>query len=1475
MAEKDTKSKSKTATTKSASASVSKSTAAKPKTTATAKSAPTKQSEKTSAKSATKQTPQPKTKTSEPTKSAKPTPTTATSKSVKEAPKAKADNKSAKTVAPAQKTKNEPAKAEKAKTAEKVAVKQKEEKPKVKIESKAEKATASKIEKQPIKEEKNKSKDSAKPVEEKPSKSKAATKSAEEEVLAASAKGKTVKEDSAKTEKAKTSSKTDKNEKAEKTAKSDKEETKSQSKNKEKNELKQPDKKEKSKDKQQKDKKSKGEGKNKKTLIIGIVSGVLILAIIIGIIIGVKSCSNAADAYQYEYKNSTVVGFSSKELSTVKRVKPISEVRNEGFVDQSLYPKYGYTPNNILGDANSAARTKLIRESSYLTATGTSNAGGGGYTWMDAEGKLYSGTTAEPIKAMTQDGSKQRQLYKHTSSVGLYYGDVSDSEPGRVKELTFRPRSYTRGYNVTGLYAPAGEVIKIQISEKDMEATNGITIHIGQALYNGKANNIWAGKNKMQRFPVILNTMSVTKSTATLENGVYTAYVGSFLGGPIYIRNESVTFKATISGGVNYSHFILGYTTEDEFNKNAQSSAPYFDMEVWDNGVLHSGPKTYAKSFTYNDIYKAAVLWEKVSLVTTTGSNQGIVFLYDPFVAAGAAVAFPGQGSVNCPTGWMKDSLNYKTITTSGSWGNFHEYHHNFQGYGVGNGGEVTNNGMTLVSYALFTKISSARGIGSYGAEGLGSAWNRYTSATWALEDVLKISRGGEPSNGKKGLALYATLLHNFGPDNYIQSKVRQQSQKYGESYVGYLKAWQDITHNDMTYYFKDILQGITDEQAKELSNPEYSMFVPVSSVYQTGRSYMYDGEKKYITTMQPYVITYGDEFTFDLNKYTVEDGRYKSGSINLPDGFSFKVKDVKQPQYGKLTAQGNNIYKYAPDKKNLRSGDIIVTLEITKDGDPSFKVDDVDLVLEFEQTHEKNKFTLERTTYTYDASNMYTDAVEAYNNGYANYTSKVDGDNLNGTQNSNTDIWYYSDTDEKYKDSPYKVQPNSVAEVRGKLYFQDAGKYRLYLRGRSNCAMYYSIGDESNYQLGGTIKKLPNNSAQFQLNDSNTYVDIEVGAESWVYFKTVLIVQKNPAISYIGLGLGQWTEPMFTIQEVKDELGNVIGTKYYNYLGQEVSEEEANNAELIAPTKASYATAYRSSYEFPKGEFESDYFYTRKYNYDYYDEAIASDGKTHTPTSDCNYVPWTPDLHSISNLFDGNLDTVINFSKDWGVSESKPAILAFDIGEEISANSLTLHALANYSKHIPKDMVLQGSVDGTEYFYMGSWTNVSLPKGSTKLNLKFIDGKAFTFRYYRLKITATESGRCAFSDLSFSNLTNFVGNGNNLFSPDNDMFKFSKKWKAAQAYSTFGHVYAGKKGDTMEFEFEGTNFVILSSSAYANEFEVKIDGNVVESLALKSEKDEIYASYLSQVLASGKHKVQIKCKGKASIDSIAIYDVK
>ncbi len=1200
----------------------------------------------------------------------------------------------------------------------------------------------------------------------------------------------------------------------------------------------------------------------KNRLIAAAAAVILLTAIVLGIVFGARSCKksgistgiqNSVETIydetqipQYDYDNSfkseTIVGFSGKQIGTITRNVP-KTTSNEG-MSSAGYPVYGRTLSAVLGssDDKKAMRTALIAEANYLCATGTANAGGGGgYTRMDARGFLYNGD--EP--ALDSKG-KHRQLYKHTSADGMYLGNVSDTEQAIIKQVTMRPRGYS-GYGVTGIYAPAGEVIKIRISEKDMEATGGITIHIGQALYNGQANNIWTDKNQMQRFPVILNTMTINKTTATLGgDGYYTGYVGSFVGGPLYIRNTNATFTATISGGVPYSHFILGYTTKEEFEQNAKSSAPYFDLEVWNYGVLHSGPKYYAQNYSYEDIYKAAVLWEKVSCVTTTGSSQGIVFIYDAFVAAGAAVAFPGRRSVNCPAGWMGGSLNYNSLVTSGSWGNFHEYHHNFQGYGVGNGGEVTNNGMTLVSYALFTKISAARRLGSFGGEGLGG-WNSYTSATWALDQVMREN----PSNGRQGLTLYATLLHNFGPDAYIRAKVRQQQKGYGQSYLGYLKAWQDITHNDMSYYFNDILRaGLSSDDLAATGGADYPMFVPVSCVYQTGRSYTYDGEKRYIKTMQPYEIRYNEPFTFDLNRYEHNNGQYVSGSVVLPEGFSYTVKSVSDPEYGSIAATAqNNVYTYTPDPNKTGSGDIKVTLSVTKD-DGAFEVGDIDFTLSFNQTREMNKTVLERTVYTYEEGKAYADAATAFENGYAGYVNTPETvDSVNKTQNCNADIWYTNQSGDE-------MPANSVVELKGKIYVDETAKYRIAIRGRWNVALFVSLNGGRTYEKAAAYSQTNTSNYTFPLTDG-TYKDYELKSGDWVHFKAVMITGMQGArSSFIGVGWGKFTPELV----LYDEEGEIIST----------------TPESIS---VGYASAYRSSYEFPATDFTTDYFYIRSYNYNYEGDTVVltNNSEQKYVADQSNYEPWFPETQKIENLFDGRSDTAIHFSSAWGVSGSKPAILTFDAGKRISANSMTLYKYTQNSlgnRAFPRSFTFEVSNDGETYTEIGRWTGFNAPSGDSA-TVTFNDNKTYTFRFYKLTVTETmtqNGGRVALNGLALSNTFRLTGNGNNLFSPGNKMFRYEGVWGGMQTQSTFGHVYLGSKNATASFEFDGTRFAILSSNEYGKEFEVYIDGEKQSSAEIKKSDSAYSVSYISPRLENKKHSVVVKCTGEANIDSVALY---
>ena len=1288
----------------------------------------------------------------------------------------------------------------------------------------------------------------------------------------------------------------------------------------------------------------------------------------------VSSADMPKDVYDKEYSNTTAVGFYGEVTGTYERVKPVAETTNEAAAfDNDLtktiftagkarYPKYGSTLKHVIGSSEEqqAARGALISETAYLCAWGTAGANRGGaqtadkYTRIDKDGYLYQYKNNEWIHSLKKNKEEYtpenyRQLYKHNAANGMYLEGysrngvtyaVDDKAKAVVKEVTMRVRGYS-SYSVTGLYAPAGEVIKIELSGKDMDATGGITVHIGQALYNGQANNIWVGKNQMQRPPLILTTLVLNKSTCDYDEAtdIWTGYVGSFLGGPIYIRNTAKTVTAKISGGLEYLHFILGYTTEEEYNRlKKESVVPYFDMEVWNYGVLHSGPRYYAEGFSYDNIYKAAVLWEKVSSVTAASSKQGIVFIYDPFVAAGAAVAFPGRSSVNCPAGWMSQSLNYNTLVTSGSWGNFHEYHHNFQNFGLGSGadGETTNNALTLVSYALFTKISSKRGIGSYGAQGLGG-WNNYTSGSWTLQRVIN-----NQLNSTNGLAVYATLLHNFGADAFTSARGAKGANNY-------FNKWATITHHDFTYYasltnsyYNGGSNAYTPSAAVKDAN--YPMFVPVASVYQTGRSYMYDGEKKYFKTMQPYIIA-NAPFDIDLRPYTAPDGQYSYGSVVIPGGFTYTVKSVTKPKNGSIEVIDNYRLKYTPAagaKTGSTSGSIVATLEIKKD-DGAFEVEDVDLILEFQISQEVNKLKLNRTTYTYYADNMYTDAVEAYNANFAGSTNGgLQQEQFNPTQNANTDIWFYPDTEEnrkKYPDAPdkYFFHENNIEVIDGKLFFDEDGTYRVYLRGRDNCALYYSP-DGKNYTLGARITKdtpitkyqNKTNSALFRPDAAATYFDVkfddgkvyvksgsasefsdtpiytiapnEMGEiDNWLHIKEVLIVDPV-ARSFIGVGMRQWTDPMFTqgiryyndaamTDEISADAYNALSdeekdkkftqTYYLNSAGKEVPEAEVLAAKSTPPTTANingsqpYVNAYRNDYDFPDNRaFESDYFYTRSYNLTYtaspvnystWDEGVS--------IVSCNKQSWD-NTTKIDNLLVTGQETFFHSAKN--ASASKGAmVLELDMGKTISANKITFfgrkpQAATTAQQGLPKKFSLEISMDGKTYTSAGEYTNGTGAAYSATVNLN----AAYEFRFVRLTIESTNnnSGHFILSGITFTYQFTLTGNGANHISPDNEALVFGGEWNTEQGVSTFGQIYHGKKDSKVVFEFTGTRLAILTSTLRDSSYEVWIDGKKVDSIEVEPPTGGTGVSYISQLLSEGKHKVEIRCTGDSYIDSIALY---
>ncbi len=828
------------------------------------------------------------------------------------------------------------------------------------------------------------------------------------------------------------------------------------------------------------------------------------------------------ELFEADMYSPSKVGMTAEYLGTTERHLP--EVSDGGL---ERYPEYG-----VNFSATQKEKQAVMDENVFLISSANT------YDSMDEKGNLF--LNGEPTG---------RKLYKHTAAAGMYEGDVSDDEPALIKKLTIKSRS--GGNHITGLYAPAGEVIKLGMSEADFEKTGGLKVIIGQVLTNGAQNNIWIERT-FNRMPMIANTMTTKEMTS---------YVGSYFGGPIYVQpvKAGTSFTVTISGAVAYSHFILGYTNREEFEQNKNSSAPYFDLEVWDDSVRHSGPKSRAKDFDYDQLTEAAVLWDKISRVSNkvpagSGGELGITFLYDPFVAAGSMVAFVGRHTVNCPLYCMTAALDVQNAVDNASdafWGCIHELNHHYQRFGFAPGDEVTNNAVSLVSYSLFTRISFNRELGNNNEGTYSTSWNRYTNPSWTLKQTLS----GNGTNS--GLDSYANLLHAFGQDLFIQAT--QAGGGSGGANVWY-KAVSDVTHNDMTYYFKELLQqNISENILSEYNEKAYPMFVPVSCIFQTGRSYYKDGKKYYSHTVQPYGIETGKDFVMNLEE-----------NIVLPEGFSYTIKNVSSPAYGILTKQSEGVFVYTPDKVNRDSGKIIVTLSIEKT-DGAFKVDDVDLVIEFRQK-QATPTMLERTVYTYTPEKMYQSVEAAVENSYAGYETIVEEDNTNRVQNGNAEIW-----------EPNPAS-NAVMEIRGKFQINSEGKYRIALRGREYAGLYISL-DGGKYERAALIENL-SGTPDFDLSKENNYKDYHFTKGQWVYFKAVLLV-KN-ARNFVGVGLGKF---------------------------------EGENVQI------NYLNAYRNSYY--REEFESDYFYEREYNYNYVQKSKKPQTLVET-----NYRPWD-DNYSIDNLFD------------------------------------------------------------------------------------------------------------------------------------------------------------------------------------------------------------------------------------------------
>ena len=689
---------------------------------------------------------------------------------------------------------------------------------------------------------------------------------------------------------------------------------------------------------------------------------------------------------------------SSKESSGEDPVEP-SIKEYEAYKSDMI----SLTQNNFIDclETTEIERDKTTNSQQYfnigvqISYKGSNNDINDKYVQILAENNelIASSTTYDEIRSDKklylngQDTGKS--LFKHIFSVGLYGGNISDDEKAVKKVMKINPASSTN--YVTGLYAPPGELITVEISAEDLATIGGsLTFLIGQYTQN---NGLSINRESIgiKRVPNLGNSLTIKTTTG---------YIGSFIGGPIYIANPSKKrpFILTISGAVPYKHIIFGRTTKSDFDAMKDYTAPFFEFDIRDS-IRYSGALYILEDAGIINDYENNILnllfWDKclrTSRQVPTGSNikLGIHFLFDPCINSNGALALAYVGNNWCqvpPSFGL--ALNYETASLYGVWGHIHELNHHFQKYGFANtANEVTNNVINLVEYVLYTQISGLRNEFSNAALTKISGNHNNMNPEHCLKSLVS-----NPPSAADEIRFYEPILQAFGSFFFINVT------RYGRGYAGvdlFYESLVKVLHYDFTYYIESILNLVISESKKiELEASNYPIFIPVSSIYQTGRYFTIDNVEYFSNTSFPYRIPRGGDTKLDFENHLI-----------VPNGFTATIESITPPKYGTLNKLSDKIYTYSPDAVNDLSG--ILNMTITLRNTDEDITSTVKLGLQFEVDNSKST----QTNYIFDEAiyTNYADLETAIANGFEGYTSTEFFPNfagaMTGIKEGNIGVW-------------------------------------------------------------------------------------------------------------------------------------------------------------------------------------------------------------------------------------------------------------------------------------------------------------------------------------------------------------------------------------------------------------------------------------------------------------------------------------
>ncbi|MHA3775671.1 M60 family metallopeptidase [Verrucomicrobiota bacterium sgz303538] len=328
---------------------------------------------------------------------------------------------------------------------------------------------------------------------------------------------------------------------------------------------------------------------------------------------------------------------------------------------------------------------------------------------------------------------------------------AAEQFPGRVganaqavtKTLTIDPT--IPGWHSTGLYADAGAKLTVKLPPECV--AQGYALRIGchtDRLYH---------LDQWKRIPEI-------SSSTPLQNAETVA--ASPFGGLVYLVvpdkvAQEKPFAATISGAVESPYFVLGETTDAQWQQIRQRPAPWAELAC--KGVILTVPSDVAREV--NNPTELMQYWQRVVDAEDDLSNvadkrrrpERIV----PDVQISAGFMHSGYPIMI----FVPQAKEMATVSGSKmpGWGFYHEIGHNHQkGEWTPEGtGEVTCNLFALYVFATVQKQDMRTGHGAVSLESQAKKWGRYRTMGTPFEEWKK-----DPF---LALGTYIQLIDGFGFD--------------------------------------------------------------------------------------------------------------------------------------------------------------------------------------------------------------------------------------------------------------------------------------------------------------------------------------------------------------------------------------------------------------------------------------------------------------------------------------------------------------------------------------------------------------------------------------------------------------------------------------------------------------------------------------------------------------------------------------